>query len=138
MKSLGILLDSVHLEARLPQYKFQELYKCFNEHTQLCTESRPAHRTFLRRMIDASMTTPKSNDQLSVPEDVRKDIHLWKTFTTLWNGTRSMLHLNQTPTPDLQLFIGYHKIQCILQRLTVGSQSSICGRSSTQLYWQQL
>jgi len=42
MKFLGILLDSVHLEARLPQDKFQELYKCFNEHTQLCTESRPA------------------------------------------------------------------------------------------------
>ncbi len=118
---LGITLDSVRLEARLPQDKLQDLHSSLAEWEarQTCTKQQlksligtlsfaakavPAGRTFLRRIIDASTTVPNPNDELTIPEEVRKDIRWWKTFATPWNGSSFLLHPNWTPAPDFQLF----------------------------------
>ena len=121
LEFLGILLDTLRLEARLPPDKLQDLHRCFDEWESRTTcsvqqlksligtlsfaaKAVPAGRTFLRRLIDATTTAPNATKHLPISEEMRKDIRWWKTFATPWNGTSFMLHPDWTPAPDIQLF----------------------------------
>ena len=102
---LGLELDSVAMEARLPPDKLVFLKSllqdwsvkrlaCLREVQELAgflqfvSQVIPCSRSFLRRIIDFSMRFQSPFQRLYITKGVKADIHWWRTFCTPWNGVR--------------------------------------------------
>ena len=121
LEYLGILLDSVALEARLSPQRLQEIHQSLNTWS-LRTHCRkqellsligtlsfaarvvPAGSTFLRRMIDLATTAPSLQDTIHLSVSFRLDMEWWQAFAMPWNGRSFFLLPGWTPAPDLQLY----------------------------------
>jgi hypothetical protein len=111
---LGLELDSVAMEARLPPDKLVFL-KTLLQHwsvkrfaglkevqelagfLQFVSQVIPCSRSFLRRIIDFSMKFRSPFQKLHVAKGVRADICWWQTFCTPWNG----IHLLRPSIPSV-------------------------------------
>ena len=118
---LGILLDTVALEARLPTEK---LYAIKAELCQWlsrtsCTKREllsligllsfaakvvPPGRTFLRRMIDTSTAVSQLDKRITLTEGFVKDLRWWHQFVSHWNGRSFFKHPKWIPSTTLNLF----------------------------------
>lgn len=111
---LGIILDTLKLEIRLPTDKLEELKKLIMEwkRKQSCTKREllcligklshatkvvTAGRTFLRRMIDTSMSVQRLNHHIKLPPEFHSDLAWWECFLPVWNSRSFMsMHKRQT------------------------------------------
>ncbi|KAL1936893.1 hypothetical protein VTO73DRAFT_4842 [Trametes versicolor] len=103
LEFLGITLDSLAMEARLPSDKLSylvELLQSWSTRTscrareleeltgylQFCAQVIPYSRAFIRSLFNfsSSFTTPYARRRL--PKSARNDIRWWLNLSTAWNG----------------------------------------------------
>ena len=100
---LGIELDSVKLEMRLPQEKLErlkgslgkwlrmdsatkrQLQSIIGKLSDAATVVRPG-RTFLRSLINTSKIPKKQDHKVRLNCDCKADLHWWHSFIQHWNG----------------------------------------------------
>ena len=116
---LGIELDSVAMEARLPASKLQHLQSTVNtwlgckscqkrELLSLIGELQHASsvvrsgRTFLQRMICLSTAAKELYHHIRLNKEFRSDLTWWATFLQSWNGTNMMRAINRE-SPEITL-----------------------------------
>ena len=118
---MGIVLDSVRMEARLPQDKLiriKDLLGSFQKRRSVrlielqsligtlqfaCKVVVPG-RTFLQRAIDLTRRVPSRCHHVRLNREFFKDLAMWRVFITKWNGRSFFLESSTTPAPDLELF----------------------------------
>ena len=116
---LGIEVDSVALELRLPERKLAELWAVLAEWRSgtsrtkkdldslagklqhAATVVRPG-RTFLRRIYNILATTKKPHHHIPIRSGLKSDLAWWHTFLESWNGT-SMLLPSKKASPDTRV-----------------------------------
>ena len=104
---LGMELDSVALEVRLPGDKLanlksllhswrgrkacrkRELLSLIGSLSHACKAVRSG-RAFLRRLIDLSTTASHLDHFIRLNQEARSDIEWWHTFASSWNGVAMM------------------------------------------------
>ena len=118
---LGIYLDSINMEARLPVAKIQrilEILESFSNRTSCtkremlsllghlnfaCRVVRPG-RSFISHLISLSTTVKKLHHHIHINKECRSDIAMWATFLRDWNGVSFFLDDNITTAADMELF----------------------------------
>lgn len=113
---LGIELDTMAMEMRLPQAKLAELQVVIHswvgrrscEKRELCSligklqhatkVVRPG-RTFLRRMFEQLAVAKKMHHHVRLNQSFRSDLAWWNTFLAAWNGV-SLLSEVISKSPD--------------------------------------
>ena len=118
---LGICLDTIAMEAKLPDDKLLRLSKELGEWTvrKACTRRELEHligllhfacnvipqgRPFVRRLINLlCIAGPKPYHHVRLNAQTRSDILWWHTFISSWNRV-SLLHLSQTAIPSANVF----------------------------------
>ncbi len=111
---LGIVLDTVTQELRLPQDKFSRLsttikqWRCrksckkrqllslIGQLQHACRVVRPG-RTFLRRMIYLSMVAKEPHHRIRLNRAFRSDLQWWVSFLHEWNGLSMMSSVMRRP-----------------------------------------
>lgn len=118
---LGILLDTVAMEARLPGDKLTDLKTRLNAVYQRRTCSKRdllsligslsfackvvvPGRTFLRRLIDLSTTVGPLHHHVTLTAAARADLRWWSVFLASWNGRSLFLDTGWTPSPQMELY----------------------------------
>lgn len=114
---LGIILDSLKLELRLPQDKLlqlkvmvrrwsykkactkRELLSLIGHLSHACKVIKPG-RPFLRRLIELSTKVTEMHHHLRLNVATRSDLHWWSYFLDHWNGVGLMSLLAKRP-PDI-------------------------------------
>ena len=123
MVFLGIVLDTLLLEARLPADKLAEIRLMLNNLLsspsltvgsldqflgKLSFASRVIvpGRTFTRRLWDLKSRHHhlKPFFRIKLPEDCRKDLLWWRQLLQDWNGRSFFLNTTATPADELGLF----------------------------------
>ena len=122
---LGILLDTIAGEARLPADKLSDLQQelhtfhtlAITHHT--CTKRQllsligklafackviPAGRIFLRRLLDTAHSVDQLEHNIHVDNEALQDILWWQRFSSSWNGKSIFLEPNWTPAHSLHLY----------------------------------
>ena len=112
---LGIELDTVALELRLPLSKLEQLKSTLSlwRGRKACTKREllsligllshackviRAGRTFLRRLIDLSMVTKRLDHHIRLNLSARSDIEWWWQFASPWNGISMLVtQLKENP-----------------------------------------
>ena len=118
---MGIVLDSIRMEARLPQDKLSRTYALLNSFKKrrsvrlvelqsligtlqfACKVVVPG-RTFLQRAINLTKGVPSRFHHIRLNKEFFRDLDMWKVFLSKWNGRFLFLESNATPTPDLELY----------------------------------
>lgn len=118
---MGIVLDSVRMEARLPQDKLiriKDLLGSFQKRRSVrlielqsligtlqfaCKVVVPG-RTFLQRAIDLTRGVPNRFHHVRLNREFFKDLAMWRVFISKWNGRSFFLESSTTPAPDLELY----------------------------------
>ncbi len=122
---LGIELDTVLTQARLPQDKLQslleelELFVSLHLTDTSCTKRQllslvgklafaceviPAGRIFLRRLLDLAHSHSTMNSLIYISDEALQDVLWWKKFASSWNGVAFFLDPTWTPASELQLY----------------------------------
>ena len=116
---LGMELDSVRLQIRLPQEKLERLKSTLQEVRDMkaCRKRHllsvvgilshafkavRAGRSFVRRLIDLSTSVRKLDRFVRLSREARADIEWWVQFGLDWNGTAMMWHVDRS-RPDVVL-----------------------------------
>ena len=118
---MGIVLDSIRMEARLPQDKLSRTYALLNSFKKrrsvrlvelqsligtlqfACKVVVPG-RTFLQRAINLTKGVPSRFHHIRLNEEFFRDLDMWTVFLSKWNGRSLFLESSATPTPDLELY----------------------------------
>ena len=118
---LGLLLDSLRQEIRLPPAKLEAMLLELQRWTarkvatkrellsligKLSFASRavPAGRLFLRRLITLSTTVSQLHHHIRINAEARADIAWWQSFLPSWNGTAKFVSPDVTTAADFDLF----------------------------------
>ena len=118
---LGLLLDSVRQEIRLPPGKLQELLTELQQwdHKKKATKRQllsligklafaaravPAGRLFVRCLICLSTTVTHLHHRIRLNTEARADIRWWLTFLPSWNGTAKFVDPDLTDASDFELY----------------------------------
>ncbi|XP_006824681.2 LOW QUALITY PROTEIN: uncharacterized protein LOC102804035 [Saccoglossus kowalevskii] len=121
LEFLGIELDTIKMEARLPLVKLNRLLDLLDEFLlrRSCTKRQllsllghlnfacrvvPPGRTFMSRLIELSKGIQKLHHHVGISSESKQDICMWKEFLSGWNGISLFLDRYLTPAPDMQLF----------------------------------
>lgn len=117
---LGIELDSVKMESRLPAEKLQrtrelvatwrgrkacrvkELQSLVGSLQHACKVVHPG-RSFVRRMHELLKRSRKDSDHLRLNREFRADVEWWHIFLAEWNGV-SMLRKIRSEFPDTEFW----------------------------------
>ena len=116
---LGIILDSVRMELRLPEEKLQRMPAMVEEwlprrsctkkellsligHLQHAARIVKPGRPFLRRMIDLSSSTQELHHHIRLRGEFKSDLQWWLLFMERWNGVSMMSSLGWA-TPEVVL-----------------------------------
>ena len=118
---LGIEIDTVKQEIRLPKDKFDDLMSILTSwtHTRKVTKHkllsligklsfaakvvRPG-RIFLRRLIDLSKTAKKLHHHITLNAEAKADINWWLELLPHWNGSGIFPNPNWVNAESMQLF----------------------------------
>ena len=111
---LGIVIDSIALELRLPDDKLRRIRSLLTEwgSRRRCTKQelqslagqlqhaasivRPG-RSFIRRLFDLLSTVSKQHHHLRLSQGIRSDLTWWSTFMDQWNGVSFMSLFSPAP-----------------------------------------
>jgi len=119
---MGIVLDSIRMEARLLQDKISRTYdmlNSFKKHRSVCLVELQSligtlqfackvvvpSRTFLQRAIYLTKGVPSRFHHNRLNKEFFRDLDMWKLFLSKWNGCSLFLESSTTPTPDLELYM---------------------------------
>lgn len=115
---LGLILDSLKLEIRLPEDKLQRIIDYIRHFLALdkCTKRdllqllghmafssravRPA-RTFTRHLINMSCTVNRLHETVYIDASCREDLRMWLYFLENWNGVTMFYEPTYTTVNDL-------------------------------------
>ena len=118
---MGIILDSVRMEARLPQDKLIRINQLLNSFQNrrsvrlaelqsligtlqfTCKVVVPG-RTFLQRAINLTRGVPSRFHHIRLNKEFFKDLAMWKIFLSKWNGRSFFLESTPTPAQNLELY----------------------------------
>ena len=118
---MGIVLDSIYMEACLPQDKRSRTYDLLTSFKKrrsvrlvelqsligtlqfACKVVVPG-RTFLQRAINLTKGVPSRFHHIRLNREFFRDLDMWKVFLSKWNGRSLFLESTTTPTPDLELY----------------------------------
>ena len=123
LEFLGIEMDTLAGQLRLPQPKLQRLLSMLEEWgDQKCCSRRELEslighlnhackvvrsgRTFLRRMLDLLQTVPNrphSSKYIRLNGGFRSDLAWWRTFIVRWNGVSYLPPPAYLPSRELQI-----------------------------------
>ena len=118
---LGILVDSVRQQLRLPDDKLRELQHAIISWLGRRSASKrrllsiigklafaarvvPAGRLFLRRLIDLSTKAKKLHHHVKLNSEARPDFQWWHTFLLDWNGVAMFLDPAWTTADQMELY----------------------------------
>jgi len=118
---MGIVLDSVRMEARLPADKLSRIKDMLNSFQfrrsarlvelqsligtlQFACKVVVPGRTFLRRIINLTQGVPSHFHHFRLYKEFFKDIAMWKAFISSWNGQSFFLDPTLTPAHILELY----------------------------------
>ena len=121
LEFMGITLDSTLMEARLPEDKLtrlRTLLASFKGRRSVCLVDLQSligtlqfackvvvpGRTFLQRIINLSRGVQNRFHHIRLKKGFFKDLSMWETFLTGWNGHSFFLNSSATPSPDMELF----------------------------------
>ena len=117
---MGLEIDSVRMEARLPQdklervrfllrkyqkcrkIKLQELQSIIGLLSFCCSVVRPG-RCFLRRLIDLTVGVSRPNHRVTLNKAARRDLSAWLIFVEFFNGSNLLLQERWITSPALDL-----------------------------------
>ena len=122
LEFMGIILDSVRMEARLPDDKLTRIKDLLESFTnrrsarlvelqsligtlQFACKVVVLGRTFLQRIINLTRGVPSRFHHVRLNKEFFKDMAMWKSFLSSWNGRSFFLDSALTPTPDLELYM---------------------------------
>ena len=118
---MGIVLDSMRMEARLPQDKLSRISVLLNSFKRrrsvrlvdlqsligtlqfACKVVVPG-RTFLQRAINLTRGVPSHFHHIRLDKEFFKDLAMWKVFISNWNGRSFFLESPPTPAQHLELY----------------------------------
>ena len=106
---IGIVLDSIKLEAHLPQDKVEHIKEALYEWEckKTCTLKElqsltgtlnfackvvPPGRPFLQRMIALTKGIQKPHYHVRLNNGFREDLKMWQRFIDCWNGTNMFMN----------------------------------------------
>ena len=115
---LGIIIDTIAGQLRLPQEKLQRLQSLLHQwrFKKACTRKElesligllnhackvvRSGRSFLRRMLDLLHSVPPSQTHIRLNLEFRSDLAWWNTFLTHWNGISFLPPPAHLPTLEL-------------------------------------
>ena len=118
---MGIVLDSVRMEARLPQDKLSRIHDLLNSFKsrrsvrlvelqsligtlQFACKVVVPGRNFLQRAINLTRGVLSCFHHIRLNKEFFKDLDMWKVFLANWNGRSFFLESSPTPTADLELY----------------------------------
>ena len=118
---MGIILDSVRMEARLPQDKLIRINQLLNSFKnrrsarlvelqsligtlQFACKVVVPGRTFLQRAINLTRGVPSRFHHIRLNKEFLKDLAMWKIFLSKWNGRSFFLESTPTPAHNLALY----------------------------------
>ena len=108
---LGILIDTIKQELRLPKDKLRRLLETVSqwEGKKTCTRRElesligtlhhackviPAGRSFMRRAIELLSVARRRHHHIRLNKEIRSDLAWWKVFASNWNGASLVTHSN--------------------------------------------
>ena len=118
---MGLELDSVKMEARLPVDKLEKVRQLLRTHQKCrkitlhslqsvigllnfcCMVVRPG-RCFLRRLIDHTKSVSRPNHRVTLNKDARRDLAAWLLFVEHFNGRNLLLQEKWVTSPSLNLY----------------------------------
>lgn len=116
---LGIELDTIAMQARLPAGKLAALLEELAQFSHLYASHRtrtkrqllfligklafackviPAGRIFLRRLLDTAHSVDGLEKHIPLTQDTAKDVDWWLRFASQWNGVAFFLDPAWTPS----------------------------------------
>ena len=119
---LGVLIDTVKGELRLPEDKRASLWAVLSVwrgvgqamskrqllsligHMSFACKVVPAGRIFLRRLIDLSTTVGSMHSTVRLTSDIVADLQWWRDFLVAWNGTAMWIDSTWLTSPALNLY----------------------------------
>ena len=118
---MGIVLDSVRMEARLPQDKLIRIKHLLGSFQKCCSvrlielqsligtlqfacKVVVPGRTFLQQAIDLTRGVPNRFHHARLNREFFKDLAMWRGYISKWKGRSFFLESSTTPAPDLELF----------------------------------
>ncbi|XP_033729979.1 uncharacterized protein LOC117319256 [Pecten maximus] len=118
---LGIVLDSVKMEARLPVVKLERLLQMLKEfdgrksltklellqllgHLNFASRVVPVGKSFISYLITLSTTVTSMRHHVRLNFDCREDIHMWIYFLIHWNGISLFRDSNISQAADMELY----------------------------------
>ena len=129
---MGLELDSISIEARLPHDKLERVrhllrayQKCRKVKLQAsqsilgllsfcCAVVRPG-RCFLRRLVDLTKGVSRPNHRVTLNKAARKDLSAWLIFVEFFNGSSLLLQERWVTSPSLDLYTdaaGFFRFWC--------------------------
>ncbi|KAH3833697.1 hypothetical protein DPMN_107009 [Dreissena polymorpha] len=113
---MGLELDSLTMEARLPHDKLLKLRELLMKTSKsrkvtlkelqsllgllnFCCQVVTPGRSFLRRLTDLTKKVTNPNHHITLNKESRKDLHAWRLFADHFNG-KSLLHKRRWLTSD--------------------------------------
>lgn len=120
LEFMGITLDSVRMEARLPPDKLERILTTLSEFQgkKSCTLKElqsligtlnfacrviPPGRPFLQRMIELTRNVSKAHHHIKLHAGFFKDLYMWQTFISGWNGAGFFLSTVWTDSDSISL-----------------------------------
>lgn len=118
---MGLELDSIHMEARLPLDKLTKLRQALSDQTKrrqitlkalqkrlgllnFCCSVVTPGRCFLRRLTDLTRKVNNPNHYITLNKENRKDLKAWEIFTEHFNGRNLLLNGRWTTDQQLHIF----------------------------------
>jgi len=113
---MGLELDSITMEARLPHDKLAKLRLQLTQASKsrkitlknlqsllglliFCCQVIEPGRCFLRRLIDLTKKVTKPNRRITLNKESRQDLHAWEVFVEHFNG-KQILRSHRWRTSD--------------------------------------
>ena len=118
---MGLELDSVAMEARLPLDKLQKLRSLLNFYVRkrtiklkdlqsllgllnFCCKVVVPGRCFLRRLYDLTRGVTKPNHHITLTKEGRKDLKAWLIFVDSFNGKQLILNQQWITSEAINFF----------------------------------
>ena len=121
LEYLGITLDTVKMEARLPEDKLVRLRQMVSDFSQRSSSTQRellrllGHlnfaawvivpgRTFMFRLFQAAYKVKKLFHKIFLDDACKKDLAMWSYFLQTWNGISLFLDDSETNAADMNLY----------------------------------
>lgn len=121
LEYLGIILDTVNLQARLPVDKVNRIAELLGDflHRKTCTKREMLQllghlnfatrvilpgRSFVGYLLALASSVKELHHHVHLNQACREDIRMWMLFLKQWNGICMFHDLAVTPAPDMELY----------------------------------